>query len=87
LSDRLWKSGETPASARPGERRTISELGDFVDQIADALVRATPAEARQVLSDAGFAGAAAREYQTEDLAAFSVAVRLRDSDAAAEVLR
>jgi hypothetical protein len=62
-------------------------VGDFVDQIADTLVRATHAEAKQVLSDAGFAGAAAREYQTDSLDAVAVAVRLRDSDAASAVLR
>jgi hypothetical protein len=87
MSDRLWKSGEAPASARPGESRTIPEVGDFVDQIADTLVRATPAEAKQVLSDAGFAGAAAGEYQGDGLDAVGVAVRLRNSDAASAVLR
>ena len=87
LSDRLWKSGEAPDSARLGERRTILEVGDFVDQIAGALIRATPAEAEKVLSDAGFTGAAAREYQADGQDAVAVAIRLRDSDAASAVLQ
>jgi hypothetical protein len=58
----------------------------FVDQIKDSLVRTTPSEAEETLSDAGFAGAVDREYEAHGAAAVSVAMQLRDSDAATSVL-
>ena len=86
LSGRVWESGEAPAVARPGKRQATSDVATFVDQIKDSLVRATPGDAVKVLSDAGFKGAVAREYEADGAGAVSVAMQLRDSDAAMSVL-
>jgi len=86
LSERVWESGEAPAAARPGKRRATSDVTTFVDQIKDSLVRTTPAEAQRILSEAGFERAVAREYETDGAGAASVAIQLRDADAATSVL-
>jgi hypothetical protein len=86
LSGRVWGPGEAPAAARPGKRNATSDAATFVDQIKDSLVRTTPGEAEKILSDAGFKGAVAREYEAGGAGAVSVAMQLRDSDAATSVL-
>jgi len=86
LSGRVWESGEAPAAARPGQRRVTSDVTTFVDQIKDNLDRTTPGEAQRILSEAGFKGAVAREYEADGAGAVSVAIQLRDSDAATNVL-
>jgi hypothetical protein len=86
LSERVWDSAEAPAAARPGQRTTTSDVATFVNQIKDTLVRMTPAEAEKILLDAGFEGTVAREYEADGAGAVSVAVPLRDSDAATSVL-
>jgi hypothetical protein len=86
LSGRVWDSREAPAAGRPGRRQAIPDVASLVDQIKDSLVRATPGEAEKMLSDAGFEGAVAREYEADGAGAVSVAMQLRDSDAARSVL-
>ena len=86
LSGRVWDSAEAPAEGRAGGRQVIPDVASFVDQIKDSLVRATPGEAEKMLSDAGFERAAAREYEADGAGAVSVAMQLRDSDAARSVL-
>ena len=86
LSERVWESGEAPAAARPGKRRATSDVATFVDEIKDSLVRTTPAEAERIFSEAGFKRAVAREYAANGAGAASVAIQLRDLDAATSVL-
>jgi hypothetical protein len=81
LEGRVWESGEAPAAARPGKRQATFDVATFVDQIKDTLVRTTPGEAEKILSEAGFRGAVARVF-----GAVSVAIQLRDADAATSVL-
>jgi hypothetical protein len=86
LSGRVWESREAPAAARPGKRQATSDVATFVDQIKDSLVRTTRSAAEKILSDPGFERAVAREYEGERAGAVSVAMQLRDADAATRVL-
>jgi hypothetical protein len=86
LSARMWEPAEAPAAARPGKRQAIADVATFVDQIKDTLVRATPREAENSLSTAGFERAVVREYEADRAGAASVAIQLRDTDAATSVL-
>jgi hypothetical protein len=86
LSARVWESREAPAAARPGSRQATSDAASCVAQIEDSLVRATPGEAAKVLSNAGFERAVAREFEADGAGAVSVAMQVRDSDAATGVL-
>jgi hypothetical protein len=86
LSGRVWESREAPAAAHPGKRQATSDVATFVGQIKDSLVRTTPSGAEKILSDAGFEGAVAREYEGDGAGAVSVAMQLRDADAATGVL-
>ncbi len=61
-------------------------MASFVDRIKDGLVRTTPGEAEKILSDAGFAGAVVRAYEADGAGAVSVAMLLRNADAATSVL-
>ena len=77
-----------PGFAGGSKPQTISDLDAFIDEMKDDLVQASPSEARDVLSAAGFRSAVTRSLtgRDGDAEVASVVVRLSSSKQAQDVL-
>ena len=88
LSQRVLQTNEMPGFAGRPTPQTISTLHAFVDEIKDDLVQASPADARDVLSAAGFRTAVVRSLtgRDGDAEVTSIVVRLGSLKQAEDVL-
>jgi len=88
LRQRVLQANEMPGFAGASKPQTVSTVDAFVDEIKDDLVQASPANARDVLSAAGFRTAVMRSWTDgdRDAEATSIVVRLGSREQARDVL-